>query len=278
MPEELSPESKIYVKEEIENVRREFKEDLKEARNKATKTFSTVALIVGLLVSLGVYGLVKSALSATTIKTLEEQAKGLHGKIEGYEKDANTKLSQIINDANDIRSYKVVVGTIVPYGGEIEEKGLEPIEVAEGWLFCNGAPLKRKDYQKLYEVIGKAFGAPNDDTFNLPDLRGRFVRGVDHGQSRDPDVKARTASNNGGSKGDKAGSVQNDAFARHDHPLEKTVYKHWQSFQGTSGGDHTLESAPGDNRSIEWIKGTKSSGGNETRPKNIYVNWIIKAR
>lgn len=44
MAEELSPESKLFVKEEIEKVRKEVKEDLKEAQSKATKTFSTVVV------------------------------------------------------------------------------------------------------------------------------------------------------------------------------------------------------------------------------------------
>ena len=54
MPEELSPESKLYVKEEIENVRKEIREDVEKVKSKATKTFTTVAIVVGLLTGLGV--------------------------------------------------------------------------------------------------------------------------------------------------------------------------------------------------------------------------------
>ena len=61
MAEELSPESKLYIKEEIEKVRKEVKEDLKEARTKATKTFSTVAIVVGLIAGFGAYFSMESA-------------------------------------------------------------------------------------------------------------------------------------------------------------------------------------------------------------------------
>lgn len=279
MAEEVSPESKLYVKEEIEKSRKEIKEEVEKVNSKATKIFSTVAIVVGLITGLGVYGnakfyiknTIEDKLGRDTLAEIEEnkiKAKNSYSKIVEYEAEAEKILSG-----------RPIIGTIVPYGGEIiETTPGDPCQVQPGWFFCNGASLDREEYEELYKVIGEAFGASDLNTFNLPDLRGRFLRGVDYGQKRDPDAQSRTASNKGGNTGDKVGSVQNDAFARHHHPLERTVFKHWQSFQGTSGEDHTLESAPGDNRSREWIKRTTLSGGNETRPKNIYVNWIIKAQ
>ncbi|MCP4262905.1 MAG: hypothetical protein GY774_36150 [Planctomycetes bacterium] len=77
MTEEVSPESKVYVKEEIDKMRKEFKEDLNDARSRATKTFTIVALIVGLLTTLGVYGnissLLRSKVQQETLKRIKEQ-------------------------------------------------------------------------------------------------------------------------------------------------------------------------------------------------------------
>ena len=99
MAEEVSPESKLYVNEEIEKIRKEFREDLKDAQSRATKTFTTVALIIGLLASVGVFGLAKSyvntALSNTTIKKIEANANDLHDKIVVYEKEANDSYKKI---------------------------------------------------------------------------------------------------------------------------------------------------------------------------------------
>ena len=99
MAEEMSPESKLYVKEEIEQIRKEFKEDLKEVQSKATRTFTTVALIVGLLTGLGVY----LGLDYTISKALDETSiKELTAKIEGYEKEANASFTRLKNFENNL--------------------------------------------------------------------------------------------------------------------------------------------------------------------------------
>lgn len=55
-----------------------------------------------------------------------------------------------------------------------------------GWLKANGAELNRTTYSALFNAIGTAFGAGNGvDTFNLPDLRGEFLRGWDDGRTVD---------------------------------------------------------------------------------------------
>src|SRR5262249_4707695 len=74
-------------------------------------------------------------------------------------------------------------GTIIAYGGDVSGTTPPPT----GWLACNGNPVNRADYPDLFAAIGTAWGAGNGtDTFNLPDLRGRFMRGNDSGSGRDP--------------------------------------------------------------------------------------------
>lgn len=47
-----------------------------------------------------------------------------------------------------------------------------------GWLAANGDPVSRTDYAALFSAIGTTHGVGNGSTtFNLPDLRGIFVRG-----------------------------------------------------------------------------------------------------
>jgi len=44
------------------------------------------------------------------------------------------------------------------------------------WLFCDGAAVSRATYAGLFAVIGVQYGAGNGTTtFNIPDLRNRFV-------------------------------------------------------------------------------------------------------
>ncbi|WP_240318208.1 tail fiber protein [Neisseria elongata] len=56
-----------------------------------------------------------------------------------------------------------------------------------GWLKADGSAVSRTQYPALFAAIGTTFGAGNGKTtFNLPDLRGEFVRGWDGGRAIDP--------------------------------------------------------------------------------------------
>ena len=152
-------------------------------------------------------------------------------------------------------------GTIVAYGGEA---------APAGWLLCNGLSVSRSTYPSLFAAIGTAFGTASSTVFNVPDFRGRFLRGWDSGAGRDPDRANRAAMITGGNIGDKVGSTQNDEFRSHDHSI---------SFY-TSGYDIPYNNAK---ESLGWernngtVTGSSSyKGGNETRPLNANVNYIIK--
>lgn len=61
------------------------------------------------------------------------------------------------------------------------------IAVPAGWLKCNGAAISRTAYARLFAVLGVQFGAGNGSTtFNLPDARGEFIRGLDEGRGINP--------------------------------------------------------------------------------------------
>ncbi|WP_312903178.1 phage tail protein [Chryseobacterium taichungense] len=58
--------------------------------------------------------------------------------------------------------------------------------VPAGYLECNGTAVSRTTYATLFAAIGTTYGAGDGSTtFNLPDLRGEFVRGWDHGRGVD---------------------------------------------------------------------------------------------
>ena len=134
------------------------------------------------------------------------------------------------------------------------------------WLECNGASLLRADYPDLYSAIGTAFGTADGTHFNIPDLRGKFIRGWDHAAANDPDAASRTAQATGGATGDNVGSVQADAFRAHRH----TYDKNWQN---AVAGDYAFGCA---NPNIN-SQNTGLTGGNETRPININLLFCIYA-
>lgn len=121
---------------------------------------------------------------------------------------ANTSILQVTGDLAASATAGAVSqlmpsGTVLPFAG---------VNVPAGWLLCDGTAISRTTYASLYSSIGTAWGSGDgSSTFNLPDLRGRFMRGRDGGAGRDPDRANRGAANAGGNTGDNVGSVQDNA-------------------------------------------------------------------
>ncbi len=89
-----------------------------------------------------------------------------------------------------LESLKAVGETSVAKSGEIFWWPLTT--PPDGSLVCDGSAISRETYSKLFGVIGTLYGAgDNATTFNLPDLRGEFVRGYDPGAKRDPQGSTR---------------------------------------------------------------------------------------
>ncbi len=119
-----------------------------------------------------------------------------------------------------------------------------------GWLECNGSAVSRTTYAALFAAIGVVYGAGDGSTtFNLPDARGNFRRGWDHGAGVDT--------------GRAFGSLQLDAFASHTHSVAYST-----SNTAYSGGGSLFF---GSGASV-----TGSTGGTETRPRNLAVLTCIK--
>lgn len=111
-------------------------------------------------------------------------------------------------------------------------------------LVANGAAVSRSTYARLYAVIGTRYGAGDGaTTFNLPDWRGMFVRGLDNGRGLDP--------------GRTLGSYQDSQNLRHDHGyLFPMGVDNTQAGSGVQGG---------------WFptgERTSADGGDEARPRN----------
>jgi hypothetical protein len=128
----------------------------------------------------------------------------------------------------------------------------------DGWLLCNGdlIPTSGTTYENLKTLCGP----------NTPDLRGMFLRGIQGTRSDgkgDPDVGSRI----GG--GNMIGSYQDDDYKSHSHYIPRR-------FSNTYNGDTVLFSDDNEAYYTDHGMETGLKGGNETRPKNVYVNYIIK--
>lgn len=127
-----------------------------------------------------------------------------------------------------------------------------------GWVKANGAALSRATYARLFAKIGVTFGAGNGSTtFNVPDLRGEFIRGWDDGRG----VDANRA----------FGSFQADMFKSHTHEL-------WGNDRGTFNGQLFAAGLYQDDaeRAASDVGAIRNTGGAETRPRNIALLACIK--
>jgi len=112
----------------------------------------------------------------------------------------------------------------------------------------------------LFSKIGTTFGVGDGAaTFNLPDLRGEFIRGFD--DSRGIDI------------GRALGSYQVDKFKNHDHQyvyaLPEIPYE-GDGYGIAAGAAATHRNFTVSNTSVS------TTGGNETRPRNIALLACIK--
>jgi microcystin-dependent protein len=65
------------------------------------------------------------------------------------------------------------VGEIRMFGGNF---------APAGWMFCEGQLLPISEYDTLFNLIGTTYGGDGQETFALPDLRGRLP--MHQGQSK----------------------------------------------------------------------------------------------
>jgi microcystin-dependent protein len=172
---------------------------------------------------------------------------------------ANAQGQALAHRTAYLRKRMNPIGEVIMWVGSLSN-------VPYGYLPCNGSLVQRATYPELFAICGTAFGTSSSTNFRVPDLRGRFVRGADEGSERDPDRASRTAMATGGATGNNIGSVQGDEFKAHTHELTT----------GTSIGLTTEFDTTNGNSAGTPIQ-TSSTGGNETRPVNAYLNFIIKA-
>jgi hypothetical protein len=183
-----------------------------------------------------------------------------------------------------------------------------------GWFVCDGRSIPSLSHLTNDEksaLINLLYASGNPNYNNLPDMRGYFLRGVDGGSGNDPGHAARTGI------GSKLGGIQEEEFKSHNHTQNDHQHsgstdwrgEHSHSFEDISWsenrviGVNNLIGAAGtdmDNSHYTTPKATSTeglhahsfttntaiggaptiqhNGGNETRPKNIGVSYIIKAR
>lgn len=143
------------------------------------------------------------------------------------------------------------IGAVIGFPGNVPPSGLQ-------WLLCDGASVQ----SALYPELAMAITDGMNESFNIPDYRGYFLRGADHGANRDPVGAARAV-----------GSLQGYATGR---PKTGDI---------TGPIDH-MPTDDADNAAAIWCSSVAEwdgaqapvvGGGDvETRPINANILFYIK--
>ena len=197
-------------------------------------------------------------------------------------------------DGSGNLSFSVVQG--VPTGSVFALAGSQA-GVPTGYLECDGSSVSRSTYSALFAVIGTTYGSASSTTFNLPNLRGQFIRGVN-------------TTGSGTDANRNIGSSQSEDNKSHNHSISvsgttsnptptltgdvRRISEGYRA-QGTASGVFTKEldgnnsitgsssTSPVAGFSMDAThthtfsaSGNTGNQGSETRPSNVAMMYIIK--
>lgn len=149
-------------------------------------------------------------------------------------------------------------GTIISYGGT---------SAPTGFILCDGSAVSRSTYSALFQAISTTWGVGDGTTtFNVPDLRGAFLRGSGAGLNPSP----RTV-----------GTYETDAYLNHSHGITDPGHFHVvgnivDPGQVAGGGSYRGTAANSFSATTGITVNTSTTGSTETRPKNYATLFCIK--
>lgn len=199
----------------------------------------------------------------------------------------NRGFLELMSEIKKLKDEICPIGTIQAFAFD---------RVPDGWMLCDGRTLSQGDYPHLFDVIGYTFGKSSSNDFQIPDLRGRFIRGWDNMGVIDKDRKF--------------GSAQDDAIQNHSHAVDSCsesgshkhrvatnhynrdyantffttrTYKDACDYSSTSkdydsgmSGAHTHNISIGDTKSSTSNNDVPLHVASETRPYNVSLLFCIK--
>lgn len=215
----------------------------------------------------------------------------------------NSSTTVTVTSVTYLSAGMIVFGSGIPLGATVVSVGVSTVVIsAAATATAIGVTL-------YFGGFGYGNQQTGGSTFNLPDFRGMFLRGVGGSSANDPDKTLRNAMNTGGNIGNNVGSIQGNATKKNglgvstaasSVTIAKDLFNHSHGYSDNANlalldaaaggtrysGNASLVSTPrttdasslsGDATGSAAAQGiTFPSGDNETRPLNAYVNYIIK--
>jgi microcystin-dependent protein len=138
--------------------------------------------------------------------------------------------------------------------------------IPEGYLEANGQAVSRTTYSALWNYLGQPNTGNETTTFNVPDLRGEFIRCWDNGRGIDTGRTIRSVQS----------SQNQDHYHASPNPVDNvtTSVKYPFGYVEISGVSvSTIDDSTG---TTGFVPKTQSVGGSESRPRNVALVPVIK--
>lgn len=172
----------------------------------------------------------------------------------------------------------IPVGTLMPYAGT-------SATITTGWVVAAGQSVSRTGiYSDLFAVIGTTYGSADGASFNLPDLRGRGIAGLDN-MGGTAANRLTTASGISGTTLGAAGGDQ--MMQQHGHNLTDPGHVHNASGKYGAAGNNPSGQAvswnsgnPGNYNTQSATTGitiaVSGTGTAQNVQPTLMLNWIIR--
>lgn len=168
---------------------------------------------------------------------------------------------------------QAVIGSQIPPGAVMH---FYQSAAPSGWLKANGQAVSRVTYAALFAEIGTTGGAGDGSTtFNVPDLRGEFIRAWD--DSRGVDTGRANGSAQTGQNASHTHTGTADSGGAHTHTIG-TSNANGGAVSVTQSGNPVANNAitTGSGGTHTHTLTIAASGGTEARPRNIALLACIK--
>lgn len=186
--------------------------------------------------------------------------------------DNSTNIATTAFVQANVGASALPVGIIMPFAGS---------SAPTGYQFCNGQALDRSTFSNLFSAIGTTYGVGDgSSTFNVPDLRGRVIAGLDTmGSTTSQD---RLTNQTGGIDGDTLGATGGDEthtltaiqLPAHNH-FVALGFSGTQS-ENTGSGIRTTGQGTGSGSNISTSNNTPNGQAHNNVQPTIILNYIIK--
>ena len=156
--------------------------------------------------------------------------------------------------------YQMPAGAIMAWGAAVA-----PVN----WLICDGSAISRATYASLFASIGTTYGVGDGSTtFNLPNLKGRVVTGLDSAQT-----EFDTLGEIGGAK---THTLTVSEMPSHTHQISVGSSADWNDYLAGSTSPYGIEpnySGTGYSSPLSSVGG---GGAHNNLQPYIVLNYIIK--